>query len=136
MTSTAQEKIIQFFEQQEVLQSRQDELLKAEKQKLNDDLVTYTENFILKTDNVLTAQELRAEYDNAEKEAQSIITVTADSRYISEFSNSNYQTALQKLHDVDASRKLLEDAERTVSTQSFNASLNVSTVNNQSTLEV
>lgn len=136
MTSTAQEKIIQFFEQQEVLQSRQDELLKAEKQKLNDDLVAYTENFILKTDNVLTAQELRAEYDNAEKEAQSIITVTADSRYISEFANSNHQTALQKLHDVDASRKLLEDAERTVSTQSFNASLNVSTVNNQSTLEV
>lgn len=123
MNTPAQEKIIQFFHQQEVLKERQAELIQDEKQKVKDNPVTYIEKFITKTDNVLTVQEIKAELEALEKESTAIIAATKKSIFISEFASNNYHDALQKLKDVDTARTVLDESLKTVTVQSFNESL-------------
>ncbi len=123
MNTPAQQKIIQFFHQQEVLKERQSELIQDEKQKLKDNPVSYVKQFINKTDNFLTVQEIKAELEALEKESTAIIAATKESIFISEFASSNYHEALQKLKDVDTARTVLDESLNTVTVQHFNESL-------------
>lgn len=123
MNTPAQEKIIQFFKQQEVLKERKAELIQDEKQKLQDNPISYVQQFISKTDNVLTVSEVRAELEVLEKESSGIIAATKESIFISEFANNNYHDALQKLKDVDTARTAIDESLKTVTVQSFNESL-------------
>lgn len=123
MSTPAQEKIIQFFRQQEVLKERHAELLDQEKQKLQDNPISYVQQFISKTDNILTVSEVRAELEALEKESTAIIAATSGSIFISEFASSNYHDALQKLKDIDTARTVLDESLKTVTVQSFNESL-------------
>lgn len=123
MSTPAQEKIIQFFKQQEVLKERKAELIQDEKQKLQDNPVSYVEQFITKTDNFLTVQEIKAELEAVEKESKGIIAATKESIFISEFASSNYHEALQKLKDIDTARTAIDESLKTVTVQSFNETL-------------
>lgn len=123
MSTPAQQKIIQFFHQQEVLKERHAELIQDEKQKVMDNPVTYVQQFITKTDNVLTIQEVRAELEALEKESTAIIAATKESIFISEYANLNNKAALQKLKDIDTARTLLDESLKTVTVQHFNEGL-------------
>jgi hypothetical protein len=123
MNTPAQQKIIQFFKQQEVLKERKAELIQDEKKKLQDNPVTYVQKFISKTDNVLTVSEVRAELEALEKESTAIIAATSGSIFISEFAASNHTNALQKLKDIDTARTAIDESLKTVTVQHFNETL-------------
>lgn len=123
MNTPAQQKIIQFFKQQEVLKERKAELIQDEKKKLQDNPVTYVQKFITKTDNVLTVSEIKAELEAVEKESTAIIAATKNVLWINQFASDNYHNALQQLKDIDSARTALDESLKTVTVQYFNESL-------------
>jgi len=121
--NTAMQKIVDFFEQQETLKQRKQEIIDEEKMKLKRNHLGYVSNYVKNTDNLLTVDEVRKCLEEEELEAAEMFNATKEHRYISSTASSNYNMAVARLSAIEAAKEVLAESLNNVTVSYFNENL-------------